>query len=65
MATYHNPSSDLRKKVAKKTMKPCSTLLRGFYYAKGWLKDLTCPVISIDGTAEIATNVENLLNVFS
>ena len=32
MATYHNPSSDLQKKVAKKTMKPCSTLLRGFYY---------------------------------
>ncbi len=34
-------------------------------HAKGWLKDLTCPVISIDGTAEIATNVEILLNVIS
>ena len=34
-------------------------------HAKGWLKDLTCPVISIDGTVEVATNVENLLNVIS
>ena len=31
-------------------------------HAKGWLKDLTCPVISIDGTAEVATNVEIILN---
>ena len=30
-------------------------------HAKGWLKDLTCPVISIDGTAEVATNVEIIL----
>ncbi len=34
-------------------------------HAKGWLTDLTCPVISIDGTVEVATNVETLLNVIS
>ncbi len=34
-------------------------------HAKAWLNDLTCPVISIDGTVEVATNVETLLNVIS
>ena len=34
-------------------------------HAKGWLTDLTCPVISIDGTVEVATTVEALLNVIS
>jgi hypothetical protein len=34
-------------------------------HAKGWLKDLTCPVICIDGTVEVATNVEILLNDIS
>nr|MCR5101561.1 hypothetical protein [Butyrivibrio sp.] len=34
-------------------------------HAKGWLTDLSCPVISIDGTVEVATNVETLLNFIS
>ncbi len=34
-------------------------------YAKGWLTDLLCPVISIDGTAEVATNIEILVNEIS
>ena len=34
-------------------------------HAKGGLTDLTCPVISIDGTAEVDTNVEILVNAIS
>lgn len=30
-------------------------------HAKRWLTELSCPVISIDGTAEVATNVEIIL----
>lgn len=34
-------------------------------HAKGWLTELTCPVISINGTVEVANNVEILTNVIS
>ena len=34
-------------------------------HAKRWLTELSCPVISINGTVEVANNVEILANVIS
>ena len=34
-------------------------------HAKGWLTDLSCPVICIDGTIEVANNVEILVNAIT
>ena len=34
-------------------------------HAKRWLTELSCPVISINGTVEVANNVEILTNVIS